>query len=647
MQDPEPSVDLSRLVFECRQIEHAHQQWLQALDDLPDPVLLHDEQGLILRVNRAYAERVGAPFQQILERPYWEIFPRQEGPLQACGAIARGEDYIAEDLVLPDGQVFRSLAYAVRDTHNGRRFGFHIFRDHTEQVRQRRQKEESESFFSALAEAARDPVLVMDAEGRVSYCNRAAEQTFGYASDEVLGRPLHHLLAPERYRGDYEAGLRHFARTGEGPVVGKTLEVEARRKDGETFPVEISVSSVQLEDGWYALGILRDISERKAQEHHLRRTNWALSALSRANSALVHAEDEATLFQEVCRALTDDHAYPLAWVGLADDAPEHRIRQAACAGQRTDYLEDIQITWDDEPTGRGPVGRAIRTGTTQVSRDIRGDPTFEPWRTPAEQRGLRSAVAIPLSNDGIVFGSLNVYASEPDAFDEQEQALLEQLAHDIAYGMVALRTRHERDHARQALRRALMDTVEAIARTVERRDPYTAGHQKRVAELARAIGQHLGMTEKRLEGLYLAGLMHDLGKISVPSEILNRPGRLSEKEFELIKDHPREGYAILEDVDFPWPLKQAILQHHERLDGSGYPDGLAGNAISLEARIVAVADIVEAMSSHRPYRPSPGLEAALALIEAERGTRLDASAVDACLALFREQGFVFPDVHVS
>jgi HD-GYP domain-containing protein (c-di-GMP phosphodiesterase class II) len=174
------------------------------------------------------------------------------------------------------------------------------------------------------------------------------------------------------------------------------------------------------------------------------------------------------------------------------------------------------------------------------------------------------------------------------------------------------------------------------------RDPYTAGHERRVAEIAVAIGRDFGFDDRRLEGLRVAGYLHDVGKMTIPSEILSKPGKLSAIEFQLIQGHARASYDVLKDVEFPWPVAQVALQHHERIDGSGYPQGLKGEAIMLEARIMAVADVVEAMSSHRPYRPGLGIAKALAEIERGRGTAYDIQAADACLRLFREKGYTVP-----
>lgn len=188
------------------------------------------------------------------------------------------------------------------------------------------------------------------------------------------------------------------------------------------------------------------------------------------------------------------------------------------------------------------------------------------------------------------------------------------------------------------LRQSMEGIVRAISLTVESRDPYTAGHQRRVAELSRAIARELAMVPARIEGLYMAGLIHDLGKIAVPAEILSKPAKLSSVEFDLIKCHPQVGYEILRPIQFPWPVADMVRQHHEKMDGSGYPLGLKGEEILLEARILVVADVVEAIASHRPYRPALGTERALEEIEQNRGILYDAQVVDACLRLFREKG---------
>jgi putative nucleotidyltransferase with HDIG domain len=191
----------------------------------------------------------------------------------------------------------------------------------------------------------------------------------------------------------------------------------------------------------------------------------------------------------------------------------------------------------------------------------------------------------------------------------------------------------------EKLEKALDGIVRATVKTVEMRDPYTAGHQKRVAELSSVIAREMGLSENQIEGIHMAGLIHDLGKISVPAEILSKPGQLTEIEFDLMKTHPQVGYDILNEIEFPWPIAQIVLQHHERMDGSGYPQGLCGEDILMEARILGVADIVEAMASHRPYRPALGIDKALQEISRNKGVLYDPEVVNACLRLFKEKDF--------
>jgi len=185
----------------------------------------------------------------------------------------------------------------------------------------------------------------------------------------------------------------------------------------------------------------------------------------------------------------------------------------------------------------------------------------------------------------------------------------------------------------------LRSTVKVIAETVEARDPYTAGHQRRVSELARSIAAEMNLPHNQIDGIRIAANIHDLGKISIPVEILSKPSQLSDVEFSLIKEHPLSGYNILKDIAFPWPIARVILEHHERMDGSGYPNGLKGDELLLESRILAVADVVEAMASYRPYRAALGIDLALEEIVNNRGVLYDSIVVDACLRLFNEKGY--------
>jgi PAS domain S-box-containing protein/putative nucleotidyltransferase with HDIG domain len=215
--------------------------------------------------------------------------------------------------------------------------------------------------------------------------------------------------------------------------------------------------------------------------------------------------------------------------------------------------------------------------------------------------------------------------------------------HVLVFRDISTRVRTEKElkESWERLHEALEGTIQAMALTIEIRDPYTAGHQRRVSKLSCAIARELGMSETQIEGLRVAGDIHDIGKIYVPAEILSKPGQITAIEYGIIKTHPQVGYDILKTIKFPWPVAQIVLQHHERLDGSGYPLGLVGDQILRESRILTVSDIVEAMSSHRPYRPARGIDQALGEITKNKGSFYDSEVVDVCVRLFRENQFQF------
>ncbi len=198
-----------------------------------------------------------------------------------------------------------------------------------------------------------------------------------------------------------------------------------------------------------------------------------------------------------------------------------------------------------------------------------------------------------------------------------------------------------RQQAEASLKQVLMQTVETLSLMVEKRDPYTSGHQKKVGQLACAIGEEMGLSTETIDGIYIAAILHDIGKISIPFEFLNKPGRLEPFEFDIIKNHPLSAYEMLKAIDFPYPVAHIILQHHEKYDGSGYPHRIKADNILIEARILTVADVVEAISSHRPYRPSLGIEYALQEISENAGQLFDPDVVAACLRLFQQKGFTF------
>lgn len=284
-----------------------------------------------------------------------------------------------------------------------------------------------------------------------------------------------------------------------------------------------------------------------------------------------------------------------------------------------------------------PMLRIARHGII-IFANRAAHPLLHAWSSQDQQGAVLPAEWSKLAGDVLISGQREDIENE---YNGRTFLLTFAPVVEAAYVNLYARDITRRKQAEEQLRTTLEETVNALASVLEQRDPYTSGHQRRVAQLACAIAEEMGLSGERVDGLRLAGVIHDVGKISVPAEILSKPSRLNEMEFNIIKTHPQAGHDVLKKIEFPWPIAQMVFQHHERMDGSGYPQGLSGEDILLEARILGVADVVEAMSSHRPYRPALGKDKALAEVLEAKGTLYDPDVVDACLKLFAERDFKF------
>ncbi len=380
---------------------------------------------------------------------------------------------------------------------------------------------------------------------------------------------------------------------------------------------------------------LGTLIEQHNSQSLLMRTNRILSTLSKSNRSLVHAISEQELSESMCRILVEEGGYTRAWVGYLDAEHKQLTQQAVVQAEGVELSALNAATLSDD---NALLATVIREGKAQTHSRL--DPgSCHLQECNGNQSLCSNAIALPLKAASATIGAMVVCGPEHTVMEPQEIELFEELAEDLSFGITNLRTRGERDKAVGALEGMLFQTIDAIARTLEKRDPYTAGHQHRVAQLAEAIGRDMGLSEFQLTGLQLGSTIHDIGKVYIPSELLNRPGRLTADEFALIKSHPSVGYDIIKDIQFPWPVVDMIRHHHERLDGSGYPDGLKGDEIRIETRILAVADVVEAITSHRPYRAALGIDKALEVIEQGRERHFDPDVVDSCIHLFKEKGF--------
>ena len=448
----------------------------------------------------------------------------------------------------------------------------------------------SEASYRAVTQTATDAIVISDAGGSIRGWNTAAENMFGYGEADILGRPLV-LLIPQRYRDRHTEGMRRVMTGGERRVLGRAVELYGVTREGAEFPLELSLSQWETAEGIFFTGMIRDISERRRQEQALEESEKRFRGLIEQSLIGTYIMQDG-VFVYANPRLEQLLGYgPGELVGVcAEDivAAEDRLlmqaeREKMRAGVVSSSYEALFRARDGALVELGVQGRIIQ---------LEGKPA--------------------------VVGTTQDITEKKRA-EKKIQRYIEQL------------------------RASFMSTVEVATALSEMHDPYTAGHERRVALIAAAIGAKLGLDEERIEGLRVAGALHDAGKITIPAGILARPGKLSAIEFQMLQGHARAGFDVLKAVQFPWPVAEVALQHHERMDGSGYPQGLKGEAVVFEARVIAVADVVEAMASHRPYRPSLGIEAALAEIECGRGTVYDADVADACLRLFRESGYALPE----
>ena len=377
-------------------------------------------------------------------------------------------------------------------------------------------------------------------------------------------------------------------------------------------------------------------------ESDLQTQHRALLAHADATTALACAKTEEQLIHGICKAIASQEPYVLAWVGAAEHDSQKSVRFLGSYGVEIKYLKDLFVSWDEStPSGMGPGGTCIRTNQSIIVNDVESDETFLPWRERARLSNICSMIGVPITDaENTPIATLLVYSKVPHSFGHLEKILFESFAKEIGFGLTALKKQklleeviEIKDRAEHKLNIALRATIEAMSKTMEWRDPYTSGHQKRVAMIAQAIAGELGWSEDERLAVYFAGLVHDIGKIAVPSEILTKPSKLSPLEMQLVSGHVEAGYQILKDIPFPWPIALMIQQHHERLDGSGYPNKLIGDQICQGARVLAVADTIEAMATHRPYRAALGLSAAMQTLRTQAGISIDKNVLDAAFRL--------------
>ena len=576
------------------------------LGSMLDAVIVANPDGTIRTVNRAALELLGYSEDELIGQLVGMIFEEEEEEAFFRGSglaqlLREGAARNVEmTLLTKSGEripvLFNGSVIRENDGHLVAVVG--VARDIRERKRAEEALRESEERYRSLVdeviESSNVGLFILDADFRIVWLNKALERFFGLKRDEVIGKDKRRLIR-DKIRYVFEDPDGFADRVLSAYDVNTYIEnFECHVLPGPSREeLWLEYWSQPIKSGLYAGGRIEhyyDITDRRKAEitHQDSEERYRSLVESSLTGVFIHQDYKFVFVNERFARM---HGY----------TPEELMGR--------EYLELIH------PEDRGAASR-------RAARRIKGE-------VLPEQHEVRR-----ITKDG-------------------KTIWCEVMATNIEYGgrpaimgnIVDITERKQaEDGMKEAINRlysVLEHTIYAFASTIEKRDSYTAGHQRRVAQLALAIAKEMGLSREECRGIYMAGLIHDIGKISVPAEILSKPSQLTETEFDLLKVHSQVGYDILKEIDFPWPLADMVLQHHERLDGSGYPQGLKDGEILVGARILGVADVVEAMASHRPYRPALGIDAALEEISRGKGALYDPQVVDVCIRLFREKEYQF------
>jgi len=552
------------------------------VEQMPDGVIVIDAEGRVVDANPAALSMLGTTSARVVDWPAEVVLARIEG---AAGLLhGRGSARAVLPVALAGETRHMELGVTPLAVGLGDSSAQLVtLRDVT---RQQLAQEES-ARLAAIVTSSQDAVFTNDLDSSVTSWNAAAEALFGYSAQEIVGADLSVLLGPGLARGS----SRMFERLRRGEsILGR--ESFFRRKDGSLVELAVTLSPILNERGdTVAVSFIgHDITQRRRTERERRASEEIFTAAFKASPDLI--------------SIT-------------------RMSDGKILEVNAGYEQLLGYSREESV---GKTTAELSIWTHPADRDLLLAGLWEDGEVHAFETALRR-------KDGSVVSVLD----SARTFDLRGETCLLSVAQDmtelIERREMLVASEASLRESKESLEKMVYAVAEAMGKVVEVRDPYTEGHEVRVARLAKQIAQEMQLPASDVEAIEMAGLVHDIGKLSVPAEILTKPGRLSEIEYRLIKEHPQAGYEILKDIEFPWPLAEMVLSHHERRDGSGYPRGLRGDEIIGGARVLAVADVVEAMASHRPYRPALGLDAAVAELT-QNVDKYDPGAVRACIALY-------------
>jgi PAS domain S-box-containing protein len=599
-QKPVSIISLSRDITDRKRAEEAllksEEKFKTIFDRASDGILIADPvTKKFLQGNTTICSMLGYTKEEIESLTIHDIHPPEDiyRILDEFEKQLKGEKVLAEDLPVlrKDGSIFYADIGAAHTTIGGINYLIGIFRDITERRQADEALKESEEQYRNLFENANESIFVAQ-DGNLVFVNPMTAVMIGYPREELMAKSFIEFIHPD----DQEMVIGRHVRRMRGEEIPHRYTFRIIHKDGNIRWVELNAVLINWKGKPATLNFLSDITEKVRAEEDSRR----LASVVRHSRELVNlANPNGTMvfLNDAGKKLLGISEEDVAQTNIMNVIPEHlrdKVQQEVLPSVNRDGCWEGDLQYLNVKTGR----------LTDVH-----------------------AITFKIVDPGT--GTLQFLANVSQDITERKRA------------------EEELQRTLESLRKAFGVTIQVMVSAVETRDPYTAGHQVRSANLARAIAAEMGLSQDTIDAIRMAGPIHDIGKLSIPAEILSKPTKLTNIEFSLIKEHVRTGYEMLKDVESPWPLAEIVYQHHERMNGSGYPRNLKGDKILMESRILAVSDVVESMASHRPYRPALGLNAALEEIETNKGTLYDADVVDACLRLFREKGFQLEGIRLS
>lgn len=616
--------------IEARSVAAAAEMAIQAMESMADPVLLTDAAGYIKQVNKSFIDMIGFSEATIGSHIQSVISNLSKEELANYFKTCAQKRHLRNIDTLIQTENKQNLAVLINltvifDTHDCIDGFLVSFRDISKIISTNRKLKEKEDTLHAIMNAAEDAVFLLNIDGTIRQCNTAFAKRFNTEPDALIEKKVFEL--PE---SDFKSIRLRFLEQIVEKKVPEHVQYENANKAFYNSGYPIFNQDNEL-DGIAVFSY--DVSER-IQSEHLQRAIYAIS------EAAYYAQDMQNLYRLVHRILSKLILTTNFYIALHDKAKEQ-----VCFSYYVDEKDKTHtngVEW--YRIGENSIteylihqGRALRYKKKDLVNLIDSGTASIHGTIPEDWMGVPLRTA-----DGEVIGAMvSQTYTEGSSFQDSDIRIFTFVSSQIA--MVIERKRQEENliKSNSRLKKIMDGTLLALSKTVEMRDPYTAGHQLRVASLAEAIALKMALPESRISALRTAALLHDIGKIYVPSELLSKPGHLSEVEFNLIKTHSSVSYDILKPIEFEEPISLFVRHHHEKMNGTGYPDGIKGSAIELESRIICVADVLDAMISHRPYRPSLGMQYTMTELLSQSGILYDSEVVDICLEMYKNKEFNF------